>query len=90
MQPQGVEFGKMFAVAKMLGPALVVCGLFFSLSIIINFLITTTTVATRMMTMMMMMVMMIMVMVMVSNTFCHIIIKIINNIFLQHFCPVIF
>ena len=29
MQPQGVEFGKMFAVAKMLGPALVVCGLFF-------------------------------------------------------------
>jgi len=89
MQPQGVEFGKMFAVAKMLGPALVVCGLFFSLSIIIRFLITTTTVATRMMTMMMMM-MMVMVMVMVSNTFCHIIIKIINNNFLQHFCPVIF
>jgi hypothetical protein len=86
MQPQGVEFGKMFAVAKMLGPALVVCGLFFSLSIIIKFLITTTTVATRMMTMMMM----VMMMVMVSNTFCHIIIKIINNIFLQHFCPVIF
>jgi hypothetical protein len=37
-----------------------------------------------------MMMMMMMVMVMVSNTFCHIIIKIINNIFLQHFCPVIF
>jgi hypothetical protein len=86
MQPQGVEFGKMFAVAKMLGPALVVCGLFFSLSIIIKFLITTTTVATRMMTMMMM----VMMMVMGRNTFCHIIIKIINNIFLQHFCPVIF